>query len=50
LGRVLMAKSFPLNGITVPVAELIGAWEGCKAAIFESGAKKVWLEGDALCD
>ena len=49
LGRVLVAKSFPLNGITVPVAELIGAWEGCKAAIFEFGARKLWLEGDALC-
>ena len=49
LGRILVAKSFPLNGITVLVAELIGAWEGCKAAIFELGAKKIWLEGHALC-
>jgi len=49
LGRVLMAKSFPLNGITVHVGELIGAWEGCKAAIFELGAKKLWLDCHALC-
>lgn len=41
LGRLVCARSFPLRGVSVPLAELIGAWHGIHCAIFEYEASSV---------
>lgn len=44
----IVARSFHLVGQSVPLVELRGAWEGCRCAISELKASRVWLEGDAI--
>lgn len=41
MGEKLLAQCY--NGALV--ADL---WKGCRSAIFELGAKKIWLEGDMV--
>lgn len=43
-----LAKNSSLNEITVSVAELIRASEGCHYDIFEFEVKKILFEGDAI--
>ena len=47
-GKLLLATSFPLLDVSVPLAEMIAAWNVIKLAVYRVGATKRWIEGDAL--
>ena len=48
LAVVKGARSLPRHGLSVPVFEFIGAYEGIKFAVEELRAAKLWVEGDSL--
>jgi len=44
---MLIARSIPSVGMTVPMTQTTGAWAGLRRAVCELGAKKIWIEGDS---
>ena len=46
--KLLLAVSTPLLDDSVPLAEMITAWNAIRAAIFRLGVTKLWIEGDAF--
>ena len=46
--RLIVAASFTLLNVSVPLAETIGAWNAIKMTVLRLGALKLWIEGDAL--
>ena len=41
-------ESVPLFDVSVPLAEMVAAWNAIKVAIFCIGVKNLWIEGDTL--
>ena len=47
-GKLILTTSVPFLDVSVPLAEMITAWNVIKAVIFRIGATKLWIEGDVL--
>ena len=47
-GKLMLAASFSLFDISVPLAEMIGAWNAIKATVMRLGTSKLWVEGNTL--
>jgi len=47
-GKLILAANISLLNVSVPLAEMITAWNAIMTTIFRIGASKLWIEGDAL--